>query len=368
MFDSVHFAKWVEATHSAVRLVLLPASPHRSVHQNILRVAKENPNVILLIRSPLLSVPLFLIDKILVDRLKALVIAYYIRKYSPAITHAHQIQYAGYAASLAATFCDYKKPLIVCCWGSELTYYKTHLLHAKRIGRTLRAASHFQAECNRDNQLATQLGFSGDFLSTFPISGGFDDFGSPGATRNLVMVKGYQGKWGAGLVALVCAQRAVLETNQRVKIVVFSAPPVVRLLARLLALTSGVDIASFGKGKLSNQEMLALFKKSIAYLSVSRADGIGTTGIEALSQGAIPLQAPTSCLQEWIPEEIKKIQFESIRSKEIVRALNSVLAMSEAELLEIRREAISFAKRYMDRSSISSARSLEYARILKEHA
>jgi glycosyltransferase involved in cell wall biosynthesis len=41
-------------------------------------------------------------------------------------------------------------------------------------------------------------------------------------------------------------------------------------------------------------------RRSSAYIGLSKSDGISTSMIEAMSQGAIPIQSDTSCANEWI--------------------------------------------------------------------
>jgi glycosyltransferase involved in cell wall biosynthesis len=41
-------------------------------------------------------------------------------------------------------------------------------------------------------------------------------------------------------------------------------------------------------------------RSSIAYIGLSTSDGISTSMIEAMSQGAIPIQSNTSCGNEWL--------------------------------------------------------------------
>ena len=53
------------------------------------------------------------------------------------------------------------------------------------------------------------------------------------------------------------------------------------------------------KGKLSHVEMMNLLQKSAVYVGASRSDGISTSAIEAMANGAIPIQTNSSCASEW---------------------------------------------------------------------
>jgi glycosyltransferase involved in cell wall biosynthesis len=70
--------------------------------------------------------------------------------------------------------------------------------------------------------------------------------------------------------------------------------------AKRLARSTGLEIVTHRKHTLSHSQVLAIMRKSIAYIGLSKSDGISTSMIEAMSQGAIPIQSDTSCANEWI--------------------------------------------------------------------
>jgi len=81
---------------------------------------------------------------------------------------------------------------------------------------------------------------------------------------------------------------------------VFSSNHVVKKRVKELSKTTNLNIVSYGKGSLSHEEMMQLFSRSICYIGVSLSDGISTSMIESMANGAIPIQTSTSCADEWI--------------------------------------------------------------------
>jgi hypothetical protein len=54
------------------------------------------------------------------------------------------------------------------------------------------------------------------------------------------------------------------------------------------------------RNSLSHKDLLLEFSKSRVYLGASLSDGISTSFLESMSQGAFPIQTNTSCAADWI--------------------------------------------------------------------
>jgi len=50
--------------------------------------------------------------------------------------------------------------------------------------------------------------------------------------------------------------------------------------------------------------MFRLFSKSVAYVGLSKSDGISASMIEAMANGAIPIQSNSSCGGEWLQDGV----------------------------------------------------------------
>ena len=72
------------------------------------------------------------------------------------------------------------------------------------------------------------------------------------------------------------------------------------MAAKKLRRATGLSIEIHGKHQLSHDQVLALMRRSRVYIGLSKSDGISTSMIESMSQGAIPIQSNTSCASEWL--------------------------------------------------------------------
>ena len=366
MVDSVHFAKWVSDVHTETgKLLILPTSPHRRVHPILREVMWKNDQVRLVFSSPALSIPIFFFDRMFLDILKATMIALLHKRLKPELIHAHQFQYSGYALGLSRyLFGLHGATLVICNWGSELSYFSEKWAHRFRLVMSLRQFDFFHAECQRDELLARGLGFKGHYLAVMPISGGFDRFSESDDDRDYIAVKGYLGRWGKSNKAVKLCSQAIRETGSDLTIIMFSSSFLAATLARKIARKHSTPIKIYRKGKLSTDEMLQLFQSSLAYVSVSSADGIGTTSIEAASQGAFPFQLSTSCLLEWIPLEDG---FGAVcnSTTELKGQLVKLLRSRPAEVQRRRKALVSAAKSRLTKSALLERRRHEYRKLLE---
>ena len=324
MFDSIHFARWLEQfSDEEIDVYLFPSSPHRRIRPELLSLLKT-PSVasFYLFRWHRLSLFVWLFDLVLSGALRGYILSLFLRSKSPDIAHAIEIQGAGYALLTALRLPRTPKSrVVVTNYGSDLFWFGRFPKHRRRISELLSLTDLYAAECNRDLELARDFGYAGSFHTVHPNAGGFqkDALNSPligRSERNLIAVKGYHGWAGKAVLGL----RAIAkdkELYQGHKIVVFSANARTVLSAIGLRIFSKMDISFHRKGSLSHKEMLELFSSAIIYVGISETDGISTSMLEAMSQGAIPVQSGTSCCDEWFVDSgaiIARNDLESIRS------------------------------------------------------
>ena len=72
------------------------------------------------------------------------------------------------------------------------------------------------------------------------------------------------------------------------------------------------------RDSLIHKSILEEFANSRVYVGASRSDGISTSFLEAMSQGAYPIQTNTSCASDWI----------------LKGCIGSVVGTSKAEILD----------------------------------
>lgn len=115
-------------------------------------------------------------------------------------------------------------------------------------------------------------------------------------------MKGYQGEWGQAREAIEALLLTDLEILKDFKVELYSCDAETVESAQALS-DLGVEVSTTNKGELSHESMLELFRRSRLYIGLSTSDGISTSMLEAMSQGAVPIQTNTSCANEWIKRD-----------------------------------------------------------------
>jgi len=228
-----------------------------------------------------------------------------IRKLHPDIIHSMEIQAAGYLTmDVKKRYTGQFPPWIVTNWGSDIYLFGRLVEHAHKIKEVLTACDYYSCECQRDVQLAKQMGLKGKVLPVLPNSGGFDltrvvQFRQPGPTsqRRLILLKGYTGWAGRALVGL----RAIALCAKELKgysIAVYLARKDVKRAAELVSRSGGIPVEVIPY--CSHEDMLRLFGRARISIGLSISDAISTNLLEAMVMGAFPIQSCTSCADEWI--------------------------------------------------------------------
>jgi hypothetical protein len=228
-----------------------------------------------------------------------------IEKVKPDFVHSLEMQYAGYLTIEAKkNTAEQFPPWIMSIWGSDIYLFSRYTEHAKKIREVLTNCDYFGCECNRDEELARQLGFRGEFLPRFPMFGGINTkkvsqlrSSGPTSSRRLILLKGYQG-WAGRALAGLAAIEMCAQVLQGYRIAIYSASPEVELRAKLLSQSTGipVDIIPFSP----HQEILKLHGEARISIGLSISDGLPSSFIEAMAMGSFPIQSFTGCADEWV--------------------------------------------------------------------
>ena len=313
MADSIHLARWLmQFRDQGYRFSLFSSSPHRRIHpliQGMLTGGKASGiEISMPWVSAKLSLPLWLVDRFTGNLLRGLLIRREILKFNPDLVHALELQNAGYSTAVAYRgLAKGKRPkLLITNYGSDVYWFRQFPSHMKKLRELAAFADAFSAECVRDTALAKEIGFNGIFMETMPNSGGIKIDEAAIASeaqstpnRKTIAIKGYQNVWGQALFALKAIESLAPEL-QGFRVELFSCNSKTVKEAKRLSKSTGLEIATHKKHTLSHSEVLAIMRKSIAYIGLSKSDGISTSMIEAMSQGAIPIQSDTSCANEWM--------------------------------------------------------------------
>jgi hypothetical protein len=347
MADSIHLARWLmQFKDKGYLFRLVSSSPHRRIHPLIkgmlTRGAASGVEISIPWVSAKLSLPLWLLDRFTGNLLRGLLVRREILKFKPDLVHALELQNAGYSTAVAyrGLSQDTRPKLLITNYGSDVYWFRQFPSHMKKLRELAAFADAFSAECVRDITLAQEIGFDGVFMETMPNAGGIlidetaiANEARSALARKTIAIKGYQNVWGQALVALKAIESLAPELRD-FRIEMFSCNVKTINEARRLARTNGLEIVTHKKHSLPHSEVLAILRESIAYIGLSKSDGISTSMIEAMSQGAIPIQSHTSCANEWIRsgQDGFLVGFDDWRAvaKGLSQILNNASFVSEA--------------------------------------
>lgn len=377
MPDSVHVARWLEAnSENDIEVVLFATSPLRKMHPNLRALMKNTSFEGLSIKRHWLSfygaIPLWILDRpyLFDGRIRGALLKKEIKRFNPQILHIMESQNGGYLARWAIGGAQNSRPkTLLTLFGSDLYWFSKIRPHKNRLRALLSKVDFIQAECARDFDLALGLGFRGIFLPVMPVSGGlsenfFVDEVRLGAVneRTTIAIKGYGGTWGLAKEALK-AIRGMVDQLQGFKIEIFSAGPAMDRFARSLFKNTGIEIATSPKFSLSHAQMLDLFQRSLVYVGYSKSDGLPASMLEAMSQGAFPVQTNTACVEGWFRPGITGIAVDDVASAN----MSSELAGLISDPVALEKAARENRKTVLDRYSSESLHTLAgtvYKRVL----
>jgi glycosyltransferase involved in cell wall biosynthesis len=342
MVDSIHAARWAsQFDPREVQFTLFPSGPNRRVHP----IFKELGLPIIPFGG-LLSVPLWIADRIFDDRIRGVLLRFAIRRIEPDFIHALELQHAGYLTSRALEDKSIETTFIATNYGSDIFWFQQFPKHLVKIKKILIRADRYSAECHRDFALARKYGFTGDAMPVFPNAGGFKSSQLNRklllpTQRTVIAIKGYEGWVGRASVAIM-ALYFLKQELANFKIVIYSCNAKTIRLAKKAKRLTGLDITWHPKGALSHEQMLELFASARIYVGLSLSDGISTSLLEAMAFGAFPIQTNTACVEDWfehkISGEIVEILEPSLVAKQVSRAL--LHSATDGSFMELNRRKV----------------------------
>ena len=340
MVDSIHVARWIaQFDPTEVKFILFPSGPNRRVHPKILEMiakGKKFDNQIKIVPfGGKLSLPLWALDRFFNDRIRGLLLRRILKMTLPDFVHALELQHAGYVTMRALADKSISTPFIATNYGSDIYWFQQFPTHLRRIREMLQRADAYSAECQRDIVLAHKLGFDKKVMPLIPNAGGISQQTSirlfhTTSTRLTIALKGYD-SW-AGLAKL--ARRALSRISPALvrggySVEVYSAGIRSSLWRAYMQIFHGVRVVTHRRGKLQHAQMLDLFSRSRIYIGVSRTDGLSTSMIEAMSQGAFPIQSSTACLDNVLDDGLTGFALQSFSIEEIASKISRALKDDE---------------------------------------
>lgn len=254
--------------------------------------------------------------------------------------HALEFQSAGYLIAESWPNRPTNSQLLVTNWGSDIYFFQDIQNHRQMITKVLKLAHLYSAECQRDYELASGLGFNGRFLPLIPNSFkssrdfNFNAVLNP-EVRSQVIVKAYGEKFGLGSITLRVIEE-LLNKDPRLMGLAYSVTPDLISSAKKLENQFGFRFRYHTvSNPISHTDLMAQFAVSRIYIGASRSDGISTSFLEALDMGAYPIQTNTSCAAEWLDKgaigSVVNINFEEILN-EASRVINDFELLSMAQI------------------------------------
>jgi glycosyltransferase involved in cell wall biosynthesis len=195
---------------------------------------------------------------------------------------------------------------IVANWGADLHHFGIVPPYSEGIRAVLRNCDYYTCDCQRDVDLARELGFGGKVMGVLPVGGGLDvsalqQFREPGlpSSRRVILLKGYQNQVGRALIGLRAIELSA-EALRAYRVVVYLADEAVTIAAEQMSQSTGISVEIFPYGPYEN--VMRLMGRARVSIGLSVSDGLPVSSLEAMTMGAFPIQSGTSCLgdDEWV--------------------------------------------------------------------
>lgn len=254
-----------------------------------------------------------------------------IKQIQPDIVHSFEMQSCSYPI-LKVMNNNQKIKWIYSCWGSDLYYYTNFNFHKKKIQAILARTNYLITDCYRDYEIAKENYFSGVFLGVIPGGTGFKleelkVFKKPLNERNIILVKGYQHKFGRALQVIKALQ--ILESEiKEYQVVIFGAHSSVINFVK----DNKLPFIIYDRHGLNHNELLQLMGKSLIYIGNSISDGMPNTLLEAIVMGAFPIQSnPGGVTSEIIKNKINGLLIDNPESVEEIKKM-LLLALNNSEM------------------------------------
>ena len=338
MLDSVHLAKWLENfKDSGIDFIIFPSKKFKHLHPILGSLITSKSDTSYRLYLPFVpkalqgyfAFMLFELHPPVGKKIRAWMLHQIITQKNLRIVHALELQGAGYLInSVINNYGDKDFNLIVTNYGSDIYFYHKFESHKEILVELLLKADFYSAECLRDYDLASKIGFGGTFLPCFPNAGGFDldffDNARRASNRNLILVKSYGGTFGRGDLCIEIAKDLLIQFPT-IDFFFYSVTTDILNAVNSLAkqYPTRVRYSTVSKS-LPQDELLGLFKEARVYLGLSESDGISTSFLNALVSGAYPIQSGTSCANEWIGRGAKA-SIVQLQKNEIVNALQAAI-------------------------------------------
>lgn len=232
------------------------------------------------------------------------VFEHYLKEIQPDIIHSFEMQSCSYP--ILKTMKKFPQiKWIYSCWGSDLFYYQSFYLERIKIKKALRLVHLFHSDNYRDIAIAKKIGYQGNFTEIIPGGSGYHldligNFQEDYSKRKIILVKGYEHKFGRALNVIKALEflyaKGILKDFQ---IKVFGSHDVVMKYIK----EKQLPFYCYTRNQLQHTEVLNLMGDTAIYIGNSISDGTPNTLIEALLQGAFPIQSSPGGVIDYLVED-----------------------------------------------------------------
>lgn len=219
-------------------------------------------------------------------------------------------------------------------WGNDIFNSNDKPTYKEDLEKVLTRVNYMFSDCHRDYVMAKDFGFKGEFLGVFPGGGGYnlqqiDAYIKPFKDRNILLIKGYQGKLGRCIQVL----EALKKLNGQLKayrLIVFGAHEEV---VNYIHENEFDNWSNFTYHKnLAHEQVLELMGQAKIYIGNNISDGMPNTLLEAICAGAYPIQSnPGGATAEIITSDNGALINDSENVEHIYQVLKSVLDQKDLE-------------------------------------
>lgn len=336
MSESPHLHTWIDGIADSEvtnKIWLFPSDlPLRKLKNSKIEVT-EFPYLIFGFPTKLV----FRILDIVTDHLwRSYFLFHEINRIKPTHLHFHETQHSAYVYNAIANHPKnrFAGKIILSTWGSDLIAYEKIENHLPKIRQVMSWVGLLTAERSVDEQIALANGFTGRFLAPIYITIGNRNFNSvlkKPSERSIVVVKGYQDAHGRALNALASIELLALQlelTNFSFK--VFSASKSVKQKSKQMRKKLGIDIDVLPR--MPKTKLMEYFREARVYLGLALSDGLSTSMVEAMSNGAFPIQSKNSAAPDFLVNEVTGGVVDPNDLQEISRLLR--MALTDNELVD----------------------------------
>ncbi|AGC77417.1 glycosyltransferase involved in cell wall biosynthesis [Nonlabens dokdonensis] len=216
-----------------------------------------------------------------------------IQNIKPDIIHCFEMKIAG--LKILSVMQKNQLPLIYSSWGTDL--YDLNVLGIKKeqAREFLTRVDYLITDCQRDAQIAMDLGFQNKHLGVFPGNGGLDiseGHRLPVDQRNYILVKGYESAIGKALTVMKAIELVPLELIQPFKILIYSADESVIEYVLQSKILSKLAYKIVPRSEnVPNKDLLNYMGRAAIHIANSNSDGMPNALLEAMCMGAFPIQS-----------------------------------------------------------------------------